>query len=72
MDLQAKLGDHEATKLFEELCIGDRQDIDKAVQEHHEPDVVIKAYIQLAEFRKDDIWNQFLLEKKLLPAVLNC
>ena len=42
------------------------------MQEHHEPDVVIKAFIQLAEFRKDDIWNQFLLEKKLLPAVLNC
>ena len=49
MNLNDLLGDAKASKLSQELCIGNRQDIDKAVKDHHEPDVVIKAFIQLAE-----------------------
>ena len=72
MDLQAKLGHHEADKLYEEFALGDRQAIDKAVQEHHEPDVVIKAFIRLAESHPHKIVNQFLIDNKLRPAIESC
>ena len=72
MDLQAKLGDHEANLLTLAICGGERQAIDQAVKEYHEPDVVIKSFLTLAENNQNFIDNQFLIEKKLLPAILNC
>ena len=72
MDLQAKLADHEAGLLTLAICGGERQAIEEAVKTYHEPDVVIKSFITLAESNQHFIDNQFLIEKKLLPAILNC
>ena len=42
------------------------------MKDYHEPDVVIKSFIELAENNENFISNQFIIDKKLLPAILNC